>query len=236
MKQPVLLLVVLSSVMVHGTVAWAGQRDAGSQAPPSGKSSAVAETKTYIQPALFGITRLAGVPNHRVWPPISGSALGASIAFGSFLWGAVALEGEFAMRGTVATPQRFSYNWLVDYTGEVRDRSFGALVRWRPRGVRHVELMGGYGLVVTTVTERDRVRTNFQGPFAGTERQGTSKDTSYEPMVNGGVATPIRVGRKMAIVPTFAVRWVAWPVDGEERYSGVGRFVYQFGVGARFGL
>ena len=232
MTERVLLTIVLWGVVGGVTHGEAGQAGAPSSLNPSAVSG---ETGPYLHLGLFGITRPAGVANHRLSPPISGSALGAAVGVGVLLSRDLAIEGEVAWRGTVATPQRFSYNWRLDYTGEVRDRSFGAMVRWRPGGVRYVELMGGSGLVVSTVTMRDIVRTDYP-PFAGTERQGTAEDTSYEPMLNGGIATPIRVAGKFAIVPTFAVRWVAWPDDSDERYSGVGSFVYQFGVGARFGF
>jgi hypothetical protein len=49
----------------------------------------------------------AGIPNHRVTPPISGRTIGLAAAVGFFVTPTLAVEGEVVGRRAISTPQRF---------------------------------------------------------------------------------------------------------------------------------
>jgi hypothetical protein len=187
-----------------------------------------------VQAGLLGTAQPAGVPNHRVTPPISGTTVGVAAAVGFFVTPTVAIEGELVAGRPISTPQRFSYNWFEDFTGESRDVFAGVNARWRP--VPLLELIGGGGLAISTFAERSIVRTEL--PFPGRPNVPTSEpdrvDTEVQLAVNGGIAVPLPVSSRIEIVPAFTFRWVSRSASGQGAYLGVGSYAYQFGGTVRF--
>lgn len=51
--------------------------------------------------------------------------------------------------------------------------------------------------------------------------------------LNGGLAVPLPVSRRVAIVPEFRIRSIRRS-SGEAEYLGVGGYAYQFGATVRF--
>jgi hypothetical protein len=153
-------------------------------------------------------------------------------AVGAFVTSTLAIEGEFVVGRTISTPQHFSYFWSEDYTGQSRDLLLNGNIRWTPRRTRHVELIGGGGLAISTFAERSVVRTDFF-PTRSTSTAPDQITTSRRPTLGGGIATPLPVSPKIEIVPTFRVQWVKRSADGLGAYSGVGSYVYQFGATVR---
>ena len=199
-------------------------------------SVAAAGPKGYLQAGLMGTVQPAGVPNHRVTPPIDGKTIGLAAAVGFFVTPTVAVEGELVAGRPISTPQRFFYDWFEDYAAESRDVFLGANVRWRPVAARHLELVGGGGLAISTFAERSIVRTEL--PFPGRPNVPTSEpdrvDTEVQLAVNGGIAVPLPVSSKIELVPAFTFRWVSRSANGQGAYLGVGSYAYQFGGTVRF--
>jgi len=197
-------------------------------------SVAAAEPKGYLQAGLIATAQPAGTANHRVLPPISGSTVGMAAAVGFFMAPNVAIEGEFVAGPPISTRQRFSYDWFEDFTGESRDVFLGANVRWRRAA--HFELAGGGGLAFSTFAERSIVRTDL--PFPGRPNIPTSEpdrvDTDVQVAVNGGVAVPVPVSKRIALVPAFTIRWVGRSASSQGDYLGVASYAYQFGATVRF--
>jgi hypothetical protein len=199
-------------------------------------SLAAAEPKGYVQAGVLAASQPAGVPNHRVVPAISGTTRGLAAAAGVFVAPTVAIEGDVVLTAPISTPQRFSYDWREDFTGENRDLFFGANVRWRPAATRYLELVGGGGLAFSTFAERSIVRTD--PPFPGRPNVPTSEpdrvDSEVQLAVNGGVAVALPVSRTIAVVPAFMLRFISRPGSGQSDYLGVASYAYQFGVTVRF--
>jgi len=197
-------------------------------------SVAAAEPKGYLQAGLMVTAQPAGVANHRVTPPISGTTVGLAAAGGVFVTRTLAIEGEVVAGRAISTPQQFSYNWTEDYTAESRDVFLGANVRWRRAA--HLEFVGGGGLAFSTFAERSIVRTEL--PFPGRPNVPTSEpdrvDTDVQLAVNGGIAALLPVSSRIEIVPAFTVRWVVRSASGQGAYFGVGSYAYQFGGAVRF--
>jgi hypothetical protein len=188
--------------------------------------------KGYVQAGVMMTEQRAGIPNHRVSPAISGSAIGLAAAGGVWLTPKVAVEGEFVGGRAVSTPQQFWYNWSEDFTGESRDLFLGANVRVRPAPRAPVELFGGGGLVISTFAERSIVATYTFPPRTLTEPDQV--DTQMGLTVNGGLAVAVPAGSRIDVVPAFTIRWVQRPSTGLGDYLGVGSFAYQFGATVRF--
>jgi hypothetical protein len=195
---------------------------------------AAAQSKGYIQAGVLATEQPAGTPNHRVYPGIGGHTVGVTAAVGFFVAPKVAIEGELVAGPPISMPQRFSYNWFEDFTGESRDVFAGANVRWRP--VARLELFGGGGLAFGTFAERSIVETRL--PFPGRPNVPTSQPdrvaTSVQLAVNGGVAVPLPVSRRIAVVPAFTLRWIGRDSSGQGDYLGVGSVAYQYGATVRF--
>ena len=196
-------------------------------------SVAAAGPDGYLQAGVVGTVQPAGTANHRVSPPISGEAIGFAAAVGFHVAPRVAIEGEVVAGGTISTQQHFHYNWFEDFTGESRDVFVGANVRWRP--VALLELVGGGGLAIGTVAVRSLTRTEL--PFPGRPNVPISEpDRAYTEVqlsANGGVAVPLPVSRRVAVVPEFRFRLIGRP-GGQAEYQGVGSYAYQFGATVRF--
>ena len=197
-------------------------------------SVAAAEPKGYLQAGLIATAQPAGTANHRVTPAISGTSVGVAAAAGFFVSRTVAIEGEVAAGKAISTPQQFHYDWDEDYIGQSRDVFLGANARWRPAA--HFELAGGGGLAFSTFAERSIVRTDL--PFPGRPNIPTSEpdrvDTDVQVAVNGGVAVPVPVSKRIALVPAFTIRWVGRSASSQGDYLGVASYAYQFGATVRF--
>lgn len=135
-----------------------------------------------VQAGLILTVQPPGVANHRMTPPITGKALGMTVAAGALVSPTFSVEGEFVVGGTVATPQHFSCSWGEDYTAEVRDLLLNGNVRWR--AFRHLELIGGGGLALSTFASRSIVRTDLF-PTPRTTTLPDQVTTSRRPTLGG---------------------------------------------------
>jgi hypothetical protein len=221
--------------MPVGVILGAAGPNEAEQEPRPTSSAAAADPKGYVQAALIMTVQPAGVANHRVTPPISGKTLGMAVAAGAILTPTLSIEGEFVVGRSISTAQHFSYSWSEDYTGQSRDLLLNGNLRWRPGGVRHLELIGGGGLAISTFAERSIVRTDFF-PTPHTSTAPDQITTSRQPTLGAGIATPLPLSPSIELVPTFSFRWVKRSADGLGAYSGVGSSVYQFGTTLRFKL
>ena len=212
----------------------AADPDERSQAPA--RPSAVAsQPKVYVQAGVLSTTQPAGIPNHRVTPAIGGSAIGLAAAVGFFVSPAVAIEGEVVAGGTIATPQRFSYNWREDYIGESRDVFLGVNARWRPAARRPLELVGGAAVVISRFANRSIVVTHtFAFPPRPPTTEPDEVSTSGQLSLNGGIAAPLALSRRIALVPAFTMRWVGRSSNGLGGYAGVGSRAYHVGAAVRW--
>lgn len=193
------------------------------------------EPRGYLQAGGMVTAQPAGIPNHRVTPPISGRTIGLAAAVGFFVTPTLAVEGEVVGGRAISTPQRFSYNWREDYIGQSRDVFLGANVRWRPAARRPLELVGGGGVAVATFANRSIVVTySFALPPRPPTTEPDAVATSVQLAVNGGIATPVPVSRTIEIVPAFTVRWVGRSANGLGGYAGVGSYAYQAGATVRW--
>jgi hypothetical protein len=219
-------------VLVFGGVHRAGAQGLG-QAAPTPSSNRGAAPKAYLQAGFVASSHPAGLPNHRVWPAISGTTVGLAAAGGVFVTKTLAVEGEVVAGRPVSTQQRFSYSWFEDYTGESRDVFLGANMRWRP-ATRSLELVGGAGLAFSTVANRNIVVTDVY-PGERTSTKPDQVETTRHLTLNGGIALPLSVSRRVEVVPAFTVRWLKQTSDyyGLRAYAGVGSLSYHVGATVR---
>jgi hypothetical protein len=197
---------------------------------------AAAEPNGYVQAGGLVTRQPAGTPNHRISPALGGTAVVVTAAVGVFVTPTLAVEGEVVGGRAISTPQRFSYNWSEDFTGQSRDVFLGANVRWRP--VAFLELIVGGGTAFSTVAERCVLRTD-RYPFPPTSRTSPQPDrveTFRHLALDGGVAVPLPVSRRIDVVPAFSIRWVDRSDEGLGDYLGVASYAYQFGATVRFSL
>jgi hypothetical protein len=91
-------------------------------------------------------------------------------------------------------------------------------------------------LAFTSVAERSIVRTEL--PFPGRPNVPTVEpdrvDTDIQLAANLGVAVPLPMSRRFAIVPAFAIRWIGRSGSGQGDYLGVASYAWQFGATMRF--
>ena len=235
-KCPLSVMFVVAGMAVGASPLNAAGPDETGQSAPRASSTAAAAPRGYVQAGLLLTSQPAGTPNHRVTPAISGTAGGLSTAVGFFVTPTLAVEGEFVASRPISTPQHFSYDWFEDFTGESRDVFLGANIRWHPAAARYLELIGGGGLAFSTFAERSIVRTEL--PFPGRPNVPTSEpdrvENEVQLAVDGGVAVPLPVSRKIAIVPAFTFRLIGRPGSGQGEYLGVAGYAYQFGATVRF--
>ena len=235
-KGPLSFMVVVAGMTAGASHLQAARPDEAAHPHLRASSVAASAPKGYVQAGLLGTAQPAGVPNHRVTPPISGTTVGVAAAVGFFVTPTVAVEGELVAGRPISTPQRFSCDWFEDFTAESRDVFLGANVRWRPVAARYLELVGGGGLAISTFAERSIVRTDL--PFPGRPNVPTCRpdrvDSEVQLAVNGGIAVPLPVSSRIEIVPAFTFRWVSRSASGQGAYFGVGSYAYQFGGAVRF--
>ena len=185
----------------------------------SSHPSQPASRRATCKAGLMATTQPAGIPNHRVTPPIEredhGTGGGGRILRRRRPWPSKAKSWA---GGAISTPQHFYYNWREDYTAESRDVFLGANVRWRPAATRYLELVGGGGLAINMFANRSIVRTEPLAIPAEAARATSEPDevstTDVQLALNGGVPMPLPVGRKIEVVPAFTVRWVGGPSTG----------------------
>lgn len=228
---PVVSLVWILALVVRPLEA--ADRDEPGQAPA--RASAVATEPTfYVQAGLLATRQPAGIANHRVTPPLGGGTIGLTAAVGFSKTPALAVEGELVVNGAVSTQQQFSYNWREDYTAESRDVFIGANLRVRPVRRRPLELVGGGGVAISSFANRSIVVTRpFALPPTPPTTEPDERSTSVGLALNGGVAAPVPVSRRIEVVPAFTVRWVGRS-GGLVSYAGVGSVAYQVGATVRW--
>lgn len=211
----------------------AAEHCAAEQQPSRDSSTAGDGSGGYIQATLMMTLQPAGVAVHRVSPPIKGNTLGIATAAGVFVTPRLGIEGELAVGRTIAMPQRFSYFWTEDFTGQSRDVLLNANIRWRPGGTKYLELIGGGGLAISTFALRSiRVTDSFGRASTGREQITTSR----RPALGGSIATPLPVSPIVEIVPAFGFRWVKRSEEGLAAHIGAGSYAYQLGASVRFKL
>jgi hypothetical protein len=236
MKGPLGLMFVVAGMTMGAFPLTAAQPAEAGQSTPRPSSTAAAAPRGYVQAGWLLTSQPAGTPNHRVTPPISGTAGGLSGAVGFFVTPTLAMEGAFVAGRPISTPQHFSYDWFENFTGESRDVFLGANARWHPTAAHYLELIGGGGLAFSTFAERSIVRTEF--PFPGRPHVPTAEpdrvDTEVQRAVNGGVAVSLPVSRTIAVVPAFMIRFISRPGSGQSDYLGVASYAYHFGATVRF--
>lgn len=230
MRAPISL--ALFVFLVGARLAAAGQSQG---TPSSGSADAATRHATYVQGAVIVTVAPEGVANHRVTPPVSGNTVGVSGSAGTFVLPALAVEAEVVLERTISTPQHFSYNWSEDYTGQSRDLLLNGNVRWRSRGTRYLEVVGGGGLAVSRFAERSIVRTDFY-PTKIETLLPDQTTMSLQPTVGGGFAIRVPVTRNLEIGPSFRMRWVRRSAEELGSYSGVSSYAYQIGAVLRFKL
>ena len=97
-------------------------------------------------------------------PNLHGTAPAVSVSAGGFLSQSIALEGEFYYGRTVSMPQNFSYFSSEDYIAGSQDLLLNELIRYRPGGRSHIEIVAGGGYARTTASQRSGVVTSSFPP------------------------------------------------------------------------
>jgi hypothetical protein len=190
----------------------------------------------YLQGGFVFASHPAATANHRVSPPLGGETIGLSASGGAFLTPAIGIEGELVTGRTVSAPQRFSYFWREDYTAGVRDLLFSGNVRLKGAATGPVEFVLGGGIVHTRLSKVDQVRIDGSGPTSRTERYPDFFSDEWAPHLGGGIDVPIALRSRIAIGPAFRFRWLFRERERESAYMGVGRRMFQAGVGVRVRL
>jgi hypothetical protein len=169
---------------------------------------------------------------HPVSPNLEGTGPVVSVSAGGFLSPAIALEGEFVCGRTVSMPQHFSYFSSEDYIAGSRDLLFNELLRYRPGGRARFEIVAGGGYARTTASERSRVVTSGFPP-----KTSTGPDSSH-PLnavtLTGGLDVAVPISARIALTPTFRLRWIRRPDATTGESLGIGNYAFQFGAGLRF--
>jgi len=153
------------------------------------------------------------------------------VSAGGFLSRKLALEGEFVYAGTVSKAQEFSYSFQIDYTAKNRDLLFNELLRFRPRS--GFEIVGGGGLARTTAMKVSQVWTGGFPHTTGTILPDESV-TVNSFTLTGGVDAAVPASSRVALTPSFRVRWVHRPPISGNGWNGASPYSIQLGVGVRF--
>lgn len=203
-------------------VALEQQPVADSEAPPRG----------YLNGAMLVSAQPGHQYYHRVLPPLGGTGVVVSASAGRFVTPETAVEGEFVL-GSMSSPQTFGYNWRTDYTAEARDVVLNANVRWKPRATVPVEIVGGGGIAFMRFAKLGQITTYTL--FPPQPPSGPVDSTSHERALTftGGVDLPLPARSRLAIVPSFRVRYIHRGSEGLNFEIGAGRFSYQFGASLR---
>jgi hypothetical protein len=212
-----------------------GQQAKRAAPPPPRASSGAGEWTPYVQVGLVRTEQPAGIPNHRVYPPLEGGTTGLTAAVGFFRTPIVAVEGEFVANRAISTPQQFSYDWRENYIAQSRDLFLTVNGRVRPFPRGPFELVGGTGVAISTFALRDIVATySFAIPPRPPTNEPDQVTTDWQLTAHGGVAFPIPVSRRIDVVPAFTVRWVGRSENGIGGYAGVGSLAYHVGAALRW--
>jgi hypothetical protein len=198
-------------------------------------SASAAGRRGYAQGSMLMTFAPAGTPYHRISPALGGHAVGLAANAGVFVTPALAVEGELVSGGTVSAPQNFSYFSREDYSVDNRDVLLNANVRWRPARTNHLEFVAGGGLAFATTRKRDIIETSSGSGPGGTTTTARPDRTQTARSLNlgGGVDAPIPLTARVALVPTFRLRWISRPEIGMSADSGVGKLGYQVGASIR---
>jgi hypothetical protein len=169
---------------------------------------------------------------HRVRENLRGHAAGLTVGVGTFLTRSLALEGEVAVGDLISAPQTFSYAWTIDYVAENRDILFNELLRWSPGERRRFQAVVGGGYARTISRKVSQIRRDFLYGGAVTPLPDESTPLSGF-TATGGIDWLIPVRRRLALAPTFRLRWVHRPDAAAVGWNGVGSYAFQFGLTAR---
>lgn len=169
------------------------------------------------------IIRLSSEPRYsRIDPPVGGVAPGLTVSVGTFLTTHNAIEAEVSIYRTITRPKDGYYFYA---NGEYRighhDLMLNGLLR--SRFSPNVELVLGGGIALTRTTEKQD-RPGFR---SAVDHEGGSF------MISGGLDGVVPARRRIAVVPSFRLRWIHRPESSWTSASGVGNFILQFGVGIR---
>ncbi len=186
----------------------------------------------YVQ-ALFLVSHHppASRSYHRESPNLQGTAPALSLSAGGFLSAAFGLEGEFVYGRTISAPQRFSYFSSEDYIAGSRDLLFNELIRYRPGGHAPVEIVGGGGYALTTISEKSIVITGV--PATKVKPPDRSR-LLHAVTLTAGVDGTVRISNRASLTPSVRFRWVHRPDAIYGEIHGISRYAFEFGAGLRF--
>ncbi|HEX9366529.1 MAG TPA: hypothetical protein VF921_07875 [Vicinamibacterales bacterium] len=196
--------------------------------------------RAYGQVSLFVSHHPA---NGDTYPPVDarlgGDAWTLSAGAGGWLSRSIGLEGEIVYGGLVSAPQQrrpvlTRYYFTEDYIAQNRDVLLNELVRYRPGGGGKLQIVAGSGLAVTTAREASGVSTSVPPtPVYGPTQLPDLSTTLHAFTITGGLDATLPVSSRVALTPTFRLRWIRRPVGGASGWNGIGPYVFQFGVGIR---
>jgi hypothetical protein len=192
----------------------------GQTPSPPRASTATAEElmpTAYVQGGLVVSVHPAGPGYLRVDSTVHGATAGAMLAGGVRLGPTVALEAEAMLERGLSAPLAFTSGGRVSrFEGELRDLWLGANLRWNPGRKYHLELVAGGGMAVSRYAQR------------GVSSEGA--ETFRQPMFGAGIAFPMRLTPRVAVVPTAGYRWVKRPGVNSAAALGASRHVFHAGV------
>ena len=138
-----------------------------------------------------------------------GTSWGWWVAGGTFRSSRVSIEGEFAATGTMRATERSRYGYT--YHEERRDFFLGANVRFHVGSLPsvHIEPVGGIGLVFHQSWGQDDQYRDWLSPPVVVRSPRQKHATRIDVGFSGGVDVRIG-GRRVAVVPSFRVRWHGW--------------------------
>lgn len=203
----------------------------GTQAPAAAPPPAAVPRAIFLRIAPQIVVQGEGVANHRVMPPLSDSALGVSVAVGRTVTPALAVEAEAVWTSALTTDQQFTYTWRQNYTAGDRDVLFNVNLRYRESWL---EVFGGGGLAVTTMSRRSIVQT---GP--GAHEQSSQPDestTSVHPTASAGIGVVLPAGARVDVVPHVGARWIRRGRTETSADLGVSARQWFAGVSVRIGI
>ncbi|HVL66867.1 MAG TPA: hypothetical protein VM364_06345 [Vicinamibacterales bacterium] len=195
--------------------------------------SARAPLRGYVQPAGLIVVQPASEERyHRVSPNLSGNTTALAFAAGVSL-GRTGIEGEVVLVRDLAAPQRFLYTSSEDYRIHNRDTLLNVLVRLRAG--RDMEVVGGGGLVMSTVRRTERTVSRYN---SSTGRVDVTPQRDTVQQVTGltftaGLDVPVNPESRIVVVPTLRIRMMNRPGPHHDAWTGVRGWAVQFGLGIR---
>jgi hypothetical protein len=186
-----------------------------------------------VQPAVLVIEQPeGGTPYHRVRETLDGWVAGTSIAAGWFLSSNVALEAEVVTTTALVGPQRFSYNWTIDYVARSRELLFNEILRFRPH--RRFEILAGGGYAQTRARKVNQVRRDTFVPSQPASALPDESFVFHAFTMTAGLDAIVLLTAHIAATPTFRVRWVRRPESSTVGFNLAGPYSLHMGIGFRF--